>query len=49
MSRGAFKSRYIEYDDSAYYDGYKAAVFEDLPVGIAYGEGQETYRYLSNI
>jgi hypothetical protein len=35
-------------DDFAYYQGYKAAVLESLPIGIAFGEGQETRRYLSN-
>jgi hypothetical protein len=30
------------------YYGYKIAVLDNLPNGIAYGEGQETRRYLSN-
>ena len=46
MSRGAFKLR--DTDDETYYKGYKAALFNSLPGGIAFGEGQATRRYLSN-
>lgn len=34
--------------DQGYYQGYKFAVFANLPAGIVYGEGQETRRHLSN-
>jgi hypothetical protein len=34
--------------EQGYHQGYKTAVFDDLPTGITYGEGQETRRYLSN-
>ena len=52
MSRGAFNLR--DTDRNAYnqgyyqgYDkGYKAALFNNLPSGIVYGEGQETRHYL---
>ena len=46
MFRSAFKLR--ETDDNPYYQGYTTAVIVNLPSGIAYGEGQETRRYLSN-
>jgi Fe-S-cluster containining protein len=48
MSRGSFKLR--DNDDNAYYQGYKAAVSDNLPIEITYGEGQETRHYfkLSN-
>jgi hypothetical protein len=37
-------------DDFTYHQGYEDAVSDNLPGGIAYGEGQleETRRYLSN-
>ena len=49
MSKGAFKLRDTDDNtDNTYYKGYKDAVSDNLPIGIAYGEGQETRRYLSN-
>ena len=47
MSRGAFKLRDTTYSQGYapgysqdWYTGYKAAVIENLPGGIVYGEGQ---------
>ena len=46
MSGGAFKLR--DADENLYYRGYKAGVIDNLPNGIAYGEVQESRRYLFN-
>jgi hypothetical protein len=49
MSRDAFKLRNTtDKFSEGYYLGHKEAVYINLFRGNVYGEGEETYRYLSN-